>query len=381
LIIPFLSALFIVITSPYPKNPASALGHVLLLEADSSKPYPLWNTVGYMADIENVNGYTYIKKGVFGGFPAHYEIRPFYEKIERYSDIENRDLWLYPMRVSDEELKRFKDTLSVWSEQEYPYMFFNINCVDGIYEILKNTLDSIPKAPPVLTPQNFVGLLGNSGRLGDPIHFRAGDSVSVERSKHNLPHRYIRFDFGIGFEKEPYFQLNFMPFLHSLKDRSIFYTPFIEFEILSLSMNFNKESFRVKEFWLLKMQSLSPQEPISWLLNVGRIPQDIDMGIGRSFEIPRSIYAGLLLRNSIVREDDKLNNLSGARVFIGNFYSRMWRWNLYCEHLYDFMEKDHVTSVNSWLGFDISRNVSMFAEGKWSVKDKYSVDIMNRFYF
>jgi hypothetical protein len=381
LTIPFLSALFVILTSPYPENPASALGHVLLLEADSSKPYPLWNTVGYMADISDANRFTYTKKGVFGGFPAYYEIIPFYDKIEQYSDIENRDLWLYPLWISDEELKRFKDTLSIWAEQEYPYMFFNLNCVDGIYNILKKTLDSIPEAPPVLTPQNFVELLGKGGRLGNPVHFRSGDSISPEYSKYNLPHKYNRFDFGIGFESEFYFQFNFMPLLHSLKDRSFFYTPFIEFEILSLNMNFNRENFKIKKFWLLKMQSLSPQESISWLFNVGRFPRNIDMGIGQSFEMTSSVYAGFLIRNSLIQKSERFKNLTGARIFFGSFSSRIWRWGLYCEHLYDFTEIVQIISINSWLGFDISQNLSIFAESKWSSKNENSIDIMSRFYF
>ena len=379
--IPFLSALVVVLTSAYPENPASALGHVFLLEADSSKPYPLWNTVGYMADIGDVSRFTYIKKGVFGGFPAHYEILPFYEKIEQYSDIENRDLWLYPLRVSGEELTRFKDTLSVWAEREYPYMFFNINCVDGIYNILEKTLDSIPKAPLVLTPQNFVELLGNDGRLGAPIHFHAGDSISAEHSKYYLPHKYSRFDFGISLKKEFYFQLNITPLLHSLKDRSVFYTPFIEFEVLSLSMNFNRENFKINEFWFLKMQSLSPQEPISYLLNVGRIPREIDMGIGQSFEITHFIYAGFLVRNSTIPKSEELKNLTGARIFFGSSSSRTWRWGLYCEQIQEFTGIFQIININFWLGFDISRNLSIFAESKWNNENKYSIDIMSRFYF
>jgi len=381
LTIPFLSALFVVLTSAYPENPASALGHVLLLEPDSSKPYPLWNTVGYMADIGDVSGFTYIKKGVFGGFPAHYEVLPFYGKIEQYSDIENRDLWLYPLRVSGEELKRFKDTLSVWAALEYPYMFFNVNCVDGIYNILEKTLDSIPKAPLVLTPQNFVELLGNNGRLGAPIRFHAGDSISAEHSKYNLPHKYSRFDFGISFKKEFYFQFNITPLLHSLKDRSIFYTPFIEFELLSLSMNFNRENFKINELWLLKMQSLSPQDPISYLFNLGSVPAELDLGIGHGFEITRSVYAVFLIRNSTIQKSEKFKNLTGARIFLGSSSSRIWRWGLYGEHIWDFTQVIQIITVNSWLALDISQNFSVFAEGKWSSENIHSIDIMSRFYF
>ena len=380
--IPLLSALFVVLASAYPENPASALGHVLLLEADSSKPYPLWNTVGYMADIgDDVNGFTYMKNGIFGGFPAHYEILPFYEKIGQYSDMENRDLWLYPLRISGEELKRFKDTLSVWAEREYPYMFFNINCVDGIYDILKYTLDSIPKAPPVLTPQNFVVLLGNSGRLDAPIHFHAGDSITAEHSKYNLPHKYIRFDFGIGFKKEFYLQLNFMPLLHDLKDRPIFYTPFAEFEVLSLSMNFNGKNLKISEFRLLKMQSLSPREPISYLVNAGIVPGEVDLGIGQSFQLAHSVYAGLLIRNSTIQKNEEYKNLTGARIFFGSSSSRIWRWGLYCENMQDFTEITQIITINSWLALDISRNLSIYTEGKWSGKNEYSVNIMSRFYF
>jgi hypothetical protein len=376
-----LSALFIVLTSPFPKNPASAIGHVLLVEADSSKPYPLWNTVGYMADIGDVGGFTYIRKGVFGGFPAQYEILPFYEKIEQYSDIENRDLWLYPLHISEEELKRFNDTLSAWAGREYPYRFFTINCVNGIYNILEKTLDSIPRAYSILTPQNFIELLYKSDRLGEPIHFHAGDSITEVQSKYVIPHKYSRLDLGVSFDNDFYFQLNFRPLLHSLKDRSIFYTPFMEFELLTLSVNFNRDSFRIKEFWYLKILSIYPQESISWMLNMGEIPKTIDVGIGQSYELTSLFYSGFLLRNSITRESKNVQNLSGIRMFLGSFSTEIWRYGMYGEYLYNFMDASHNFSINSWLCFDVSQNFSLLGEIRWKSQKESSIDFMALFYF
>ena len=62
----------IVLTSPYQQNPASALGHVFLLQADSL-PYPLWNTIEFVAETGDANKLSYITKGVYGGFAANYE--------------------------------------------------------------------------------------------------------------------------------------------------------------------------------------------------------------------------------------------------------------------------------------------------------------------
>jgi hypothetical protein len=371
--IPILSALFIVLTSPYPQNPASAIGHVFLLEADSLKPYPLWNTVGYMADIGDANRFMYIKKGIFGGFPASYEILPFYEKIEQYSDTENRDLWLYPLQIFDEELKRFRDTLSVWASKEHPYKFFTLNCVDGIYNILSKTLDSIPEPYSILTPQNFIELLHKSDRIGKPMHFHAGDSISKTPAKYSIPHRYGRLDLGTS--------LGFRLLLHSLKDRSLFFTPFMEFEALSLGMKFNRNSLKIKEFWFMKILSIFPQEQISWMLNIGQVPQNIDAGIGQSYEVNSSIYGGFLFRNSVIQRNDKLRYLAGLRIFLGSYSFRAWRWGMHGEYLYDYLKLSEELSVNSWLSFDISQNFSLFSEAKWKRKKEGAIDVMAAFYF
>jgi hypothetical protein len=381
LIIPFLSALFVVLTSPYTKNPASAIGHIFLLEADSAKPYPLWNTAGYMADIGDVNGFIYIKNGVFGGFPAHYEVLPFYEKIEQYSDIENRDLWLYPLYTSDEELKRFRDTLSVWKEREYPYRFFTINCVDGIYNIFQQTLDSIPRPPPISTPQNFIELLNKSGRLGEPLHLNVNGDITKKHSKYMLPHKYSRLDAGISFGKNSYFQFNFRPLLHNLKDRPTFFTPFMEFEMLTLKTHFNENNFEIEEFWLMKILSISPQEPFSWMLNIGQIPRNIDLGIGQSYEIYFPIYGGILHRYSLIQRNERYRHLLGLRIFFGSFASGAWRYGIYGEYLRDMLNFSNDISINSWLCFDVLQNLSLSVETKWKGRQENIIDIMASFYF
>ena len=383
--IPVLSTLFVVLTAPFPQNPASAIGHVLLLEADSAKPYPLWNTVGYMADTDDVNAFVYLIKGIFGGFPAHYENLSFYEKIEEYSDTEKRDLWIYPLRISEVELKRYNDTVTAWSELKYPYKFFTINCVTGIYSLLEKTLDSIPKRPLILTPQNFIELLHKDNRLGEPTRFHADGKIAKEHSRYQIPHRYTRLNLGLFYEfaetNDFYFRLNLRPLLHSLKDRPTFYTPFMELELLTTDVIFNRDALKINELWYIKILSTSPQESFSWMINVGEIPKNVELGIGQTYKIIFPVNSGFLIRNTLSQKYKAYENLTGLRLFSTGSFSDSWRFGTNGEYLYNFMNQSNNFFIDLWLCFDISQNSNLLTEIKWTDKKDVSVSIMTAFYF
>jgi len=240
-----------VLTTPYYQDPASALGHVFLLQADTALPYPLWNTIEFVAETDGASMFSYVTKGVYGGFEAYYEIMPFYEKMYTYIDKQKRSLLIYPLKISEAQLAKFNDTLNAWLEIEDAYKFFTNNCVDGIYRLLRGTLDSIQEAPAVLTPQNLIRIMNESGKIERPLLLHSsgngrGEYGFAARGDMQIPHRYSRFDIGMLYYERLYANIRFRLFLHDFSDYSGYYSNFITLEALAVNLYVFSHSFNLR---------------------------------------------------------------------------------------------------------------------------------------
>jgi len=386
----FYSALFIVLTSPYQQNPASALGHVFLLQADSL-PYPLWNAIEFVAETENFNKLSYVAKGVYGGFAANYEIMPFYEKIHKYVDDEKRDLFIYPIRISNTELVKFKDTLSSWKAKKDSYKFFTNNCVDGIYNLLKNTLDSIQEAPVLLTPQNLIRLLNESGKLEKPILLQfSGDKKEEEnfiaQKDMQIPHKYSRFDIGLLFLEKFYANLRFRLFLHDVSDYGGYYSNFINLEVLYLNLYFNNGKVNLKELWPVRIRSETPSRSFisgwSWLLESGYEEFKItNIGLGKTYMIFNDYLLGYLLRGSVLGNEQN-EFYAGFQIFTRVFSAKNYRSGIYFDYLrLAAKEKIVKTDLKTWISFDLRDDLNLFAESSIKNRDENFFSLVLRFYF
>jgi len=380
--------LFVVLTSPYQQNPASALGHVFLLQADSL-PYPLWNTIEFVAGDEDANRFSYVTKGVSGGFTARYETMLFYEKIHKYVDDEKRDLFIYPLKISDTELARINDTLISWVTKEDPYKFFTNNCVDGIYNLLKSVLD-IQKAPVLLTPQNLIRLLNKDGKIEKPILLQfSGNKKETEtfiaQKDMQIPHKYSRFDLGLLFFEDFYANLRFRLFLHDMSDYSGYYSNFITFELLALNIYFNSEKLDIKELWLARVRSETPSHGFiygwSWLLEAGwEGIKTTNIGFGKSHVIFKDYLFGYLLRGSML-EDEQTEFYAGFQIYARVFFTKNYRLGTYFDYL-RLTTKDSTAKINikAWLSIDLSENWNLFAES--SIKNATTTySLMLRYYW
>ena len=58
--------------------------------------------VDFTAVTGDDGGFVYMARGVFGRYPGHFGVRPYYEQLKRYSDWENRNIWEYRLDVRDD---------------------------------------------------------------------------------------------------------------------------------------------------------------------------------------------------------------------------------------------------------------------------------------
>jgi len=384
----FYSTLFIVLTSPYQQNPASALGHVFLLQADSL-PYPLWNSIEFVAETEDAY-LTYIPKGIYGSFAASYETTPFHEKIHKYVDNEKRDLFIYPLKISNAELAKFNDTLDSWKTKEDSYKFFTNNCVDGIYNLLKSTLDSVQEAPIVLTPQNLIRLLNESGKIEKPILLRFSgnkreeENFIVQRDM-QIPHKYSRLDIGLLFFERFYSNLRFRLFLHDVSDYAGYYSNFINLEALVLNMYFDNGRAILKEFWPVRIRSETPSQGFisgwSWMLETGWEEfKTTNIGLGKTYIIFNDYLLGYMLRGSVLEKEQK-EFYTGFQIFTRVFSAKNYRSGIYFDYLrLTAKEKVAKTDLKTWISFDLREDLNLFAESSIKNRNESFFSIMLRFY-
>ncbi|MBD2860123.1 DUF4105 domain-containing protein [Spongiibacter sp. KMU-158] len=94
----------LVLASSYLNSPSSMYGHTFLrldpAGERSASPY-LSYALNFGARIPaGENGLLYAYKGIFGGYPGVFSLQPYYEKIQEYTRLENRDMWEYELDLN-----------------------------------------------------------------------------------------------------------------------------------------------------------------------------------------------------------------------------------------------------------------------------------------
>lgn len=123
----------LVFAASYLNSPSSMFGHTFLRldppgDATDSNLL-LANTISYAADAaERDNELLFAYRGIFGGYPGITSVRPYYEMIRLYSDIENRDLWEYRLNLTPDEVGQLLAHAWEVQDRNFDYYFFDENC-------------------------------------------------------------------------------------------------------------------------------------------------------------------------------------------------------------------------------------------------------------
>lgn len=139
---------------PYLKNVASVFGHTFLrLDSADKKTHPvlLSPTISYYADVGSTgNTVMYIGKGLTGHFPGMIEVAPYFQKFQKYSDGEDRDIREYKLALSAEQARDFVDHVWEVRDNSFNYFFLDENCSYRLISMLDTVM------PPHNVRENFV---------------------------------------------------------------------------------------------------------------------------------------------------------------------------------------------------------------------------------
>jgi len=131
----------------YLNNPSTLYGHTFLRlhKRGASGADLLDYTVNYAATADAESGLFFALKGLAGLYPGQFSTIPYYLKIQEYHNIENRDLWEFPLSLTPEEIDRLLAHGWELGKAAFPYYFFTRNCswqVLPLLDIAKPRLDA-----------------------------------------------------------------------------------------------------------------------------------------------------------------------------------------------------------------------------------------------
>lgn len=131
------SGVTLLFTDAYMNNSSSLFGHTLVRVDTARKGtqllahginYGAW-TRGYE------NSFLYAVYGLAGFYPGGYTVKPYYDVINTYNNLENRDIWEYNLNFSAEELDLFVAHIWEVGQTTTPYYFFTQNCSYMLMEV------------------------------------------------------------------------------------------------------------------------------------------------------------------------------------------------------------------------------------------------------
>lgn len=125
-------------TDAYMNNPSSLFGHTLLrIDTTLEKTQMTAHGANYGAFAsENDNGMLYALYGLTGGYYGGWTVKPYYEVLNTYNNIENRDIWEINLNFTPDELDTMVAHLWEAGHSETRYYFFTKNCSYMIMELL-----------------------------------------------------------------------------------------------------------------------------------------------------------------------------------------------------------------------------------------------------
>jgi hypothetical protein len=129
-------AVALIYAAPYLGNPASMFGHTFL-KIGSDRSALLDIGVSFDAIARPDSPLVYAIKGLTGGYAGAYSQQPYYEKVQSYSHIEDRDLWEYDLILSDAQIDQLLNFLWEAASQPSAYFFINKNCSYRLLKLLE----------------------------------------------------------------------------------------------------------------------------------------------------------------------------------------------------------------------------------------------------
>ena len=178
--------LSVVFAGEYLDNPLSAFAHTLML-IDSTKSladpanidaaHALNDTVAGSPDDNFV---VYAGKSIIGAYPNDITIDPYPQKLAYYLKKDSRDVWTYPLALTQAEVQQIMR--HVWETKDLglPYYFTTDNCASEILryiDVVRPESSLLSQLPYVVVPSDVVRLLTKEGLITEQSYLPADNTL------------------------------------------------------------------------------------------------------------------------------------------------------------------------------------------------------------
>lgn len=180
-------------------SPSSMFGHTLLrLDHAKEKNSSDWLSVAvnFGANItQDDNSLFYAFKGLTGGYPGFFIVEPYFKKIQEYNQKEKRDIWEYPLNLTQQETQRMVEHLWELKEMEFDYYFFDENCSYRLLELLEVArpgIDLTSEYGLTVIPVDTVRAIKAVG-LTSQVHYRPSQVTVLENLLQQIDPSYQHY--------------------------------------------------------------------------------------------------------------------------------------------------------------------------------------------
>ncbi|WP_372759461.1 DUF4105 domain-containing protein [Litorivivens sp.] len=134
-------AVALVFAASYLNSPSSMYGHTFLRvdpQGYRAESALLSYAVNYAAVVpDNDSSLLFAWRGMSGGYPGHFSLQPYVDKLQEYSRLENRDVWEYELNLNAAEIDRLMAHLWELQSINFDYYFMDENCSFRLLELLE----------------------------------------------------------------------------------------------------------------------------------------------------------------------------------------------------------------------------------------------------
>ncbi|MBQ8436610.1 MAG: DUF4105 domain-containing protein [Alphaproteobacteria bacterium] len=172
-------------TDAYMNNPSSLFGHTLLrIDTKRKGTQLLAHGANYGAFTNGKeNSALFAILGLTGGYYGGFTVKPYYDVINTYNNLENRDIWELNLDFSPKELDFFVAHLWEIGHVQSRYYFFSRNCSYMLMEMLDAVRPSLKLAddfPVQAIPLDTLKAVYSRQGLVKEIYYRPSRQAKIK---------------------------------------------------------------------------------------------------------------------------------------------------------------------------------------------------------
>lgn len=193
-------------TDAYMNNPSSLFGHTLIrIDTKRKGTQMLAHGANYGAFTGENPGPLYALFGLTGRYFGGFTVKPYYDIINTYNNIENRDIWELNLDFNEPELEFFVAHLWEIGQTQSRYYFFTKNCSYMLLEMLdavRPSLKLASKFPVQVIPLDSFKAVFRSKDLVKNINYRPSRQKQIVDAVNGMNKKQKEIYFNVLAEKK-----------------------------------------------------------------------------------------------------------------------------------------------------------------------------------